>query len=1142
MASRTTTDPIEILLEMGVDLDNLSEEEDYLSALKEAIATIQFQTKGSGDERSRILQEEVIKVRKKRKAEDSKFRAKKTVISADSIRPIRSPQLRSQKIPVQKLLPGAAQDSEPEETKEKKKRTRKGKTVEVPATFITSVSKSVKSILGTLKQQSSFLKKTAEKDRKAAEREKRSVAETKLESKFFKPIIEAAQKVVAPVKGILSKIFDFFYNVFLAKVVVKIADWMSNPDNQRKVTNTIRFLTDHGPKLLLAYILFGNRLGRFVTGLAARLIFGAARLAAAGFKLIAALPWWAKVGLAGTALFGAGAVVPKVFPGTTKDAADDAADALKAERGAEAAAEEITRQNTERNFLQMFGDFITGAGAERTEQADRLTTGTEARYGFFGELQERSDPTAMFSGGGMVGFPQLGGGGGGLDALTNQAKVRTFASSLSDPTGIKARRAFFNDPNAYLSDEDFKNRGIFPEDRNRKKTGRRVRGYEQGGEVDGPGGVDKVPAMLTDGEFVMSRGAVQKYGLSTLESMNAAGGGTNKPKIVENTYYAVGGGGIGPTFAEHSSDHSHSSRTGGINPGGILGRYVYGDQSIPNLIAQGKFKEALEAINFKLDINLDGVKQLIDDAMAGLQGLSDQVMSVATEAVNQSVQLIQNVPVMAQQVYDQAMVGAAQLYDQAVVFAGQAQQFANELPAKLKEGYDSEVRRFYATTVNADRMVDAEAERYVTQAEFDKLSPEEQLDKLIIRSTNKDGVVTSTKSALTARNQERQTNTIERLKEGLNSENPFERFTAGIMNEGMIALPSQMLKNLGATEGFDKAISGLSGGRIKKASAAMSAVEMTLKGLLGPLGMPFQTDASSIIEYNKPLMDFAIENNLVNSKGEFLVGKDSWSEILGDKAYEMVKDPETGRMVRGEHLYDKMQRESMGSGAAAKIANYGLGQFAFSVDQESGKAKVTDSWDSNNSAAYYFGESEKALKNGDVYNALFKGFSGLLRVNQNSFLGYGDTGFANTLPAGVDITSRSGFEQALTSTPSAMQKKSEQVANSTAAKGYFSSTTGQFYPSYADALKDPRVKAAAQVEETKKKLSFAPTQQPNLTIPGTPVAQQPKVTITNMQENASSGGNSATSGNNPVPSISMPPASSSKTKVLGFLPEPLQFF
>ena len=135
-----------------------------------------------------------------------------------------------------------------------------------------------------------------------------------------------------------------------------------------------------------------------------------------------------------------------------------------------------------------------------------------------------------------------------------------------------------------------------------------------------------------------------------------------------------------------------------------------------------------------------------------------------------------------------------------------------------------------------------------------------------------------------------------------------------MMNEGTIALPSQMLKNLGATEGFDKAISGLTGGRIKKAAAAMSGAEFVIKGLLGPLGNPLQTDASAMLEYNKPLMDFAIENNLINSKGEYMVGKDSWSKMLGDKAYEMVKDPETGKMVRGEHLYDKMQRESMGSG------------------------------------------------------------------------------------------------------------------------------------------------------------------------------------------------------------------------------------
>jgi hypothetical protein len=65
------------------------------------------------------------------------------------------------------------------------------------------------------------------------------------------------------------------------------------------------------------------------------------------------------------------------------------------------------------------------------------------------------------------------------------------------------------------------------------------------GVVSGPKGTDKVPAMLTDGEFVMSRGAVQKYGVDTLEGMNAAGGGNNKPKVVEGTTYAAGGGLVG---------------------------------------------------------------------------------------------------------------------------------------------------------------------------------------------------------------------------------------------------------------------------------------------------------------------------------------------------------------------------------------------------------------------------------------------------------------------------------------------------------------------------------------------------------------------------------------------------------------------
>ena len=56
-----------------------------------------------------------------------------------------------------------------------------------------------------------------------------------------------------------------------------------------------------------------------------------------------------------------------------------------------------------------------------------------------------------------------------------------------------------------------------------------------GGFVSGPSGIDKVPARLTAGEFVMSKGAVNKWGVDTLAGMNAAGGGNNMPSFNYNT-------------------------------------------------------------------------------------------------------------------------------------------------------------------------------------------------------------------------------------------------------------------------------------------------------------------------------------------------------------------------------------------------------------------------------------------------------------------------------------------------------------------------------------------------------------------------------------------------------------------------------
>jgi hypothetical protein len=81
-----------------------------------------------------------------------------------------------------------------------------------------------------------------------------------------------------------------------------------------------------------------------------------------------------------------------------------------------------------------------------------------------------------------------------------------------------------------------------------------VLSMNKGGTVPGSGNTDTVPAMLTPGEFVMSKGAVQKYGADTLAGMNAAAGGTNRPTL-------MGGykGGGGPGFANATNTETISS-------------------------------------------------------------------------------------------------------------------------------------------------------------------------------------------------------------------------------------------------------------------------------------------------------------------------------------------------------------------------------------------------------------------------------------------------------------------------------------------------------------------------------------------------------------------------------------------------------
>lgn len=313
---------------------------------------------------------------------------------------------------------------------------------------ISKITKSVISIAEILSGQKKLKDSSTSYDRRKAEQEKRSLAESKLE-KRFDGLKKAAEKILAPVKSLLDKIINFLVTVFLGRIVYKLLEWFGDPKNADKVKAISRFLGDHWPKLLALYLIFGTSVGRFALRLTKIVATGAIKLLAQILLLSKAK----KLRAAGRFFGGRGGKIAGAVLGTTA-----------AVGGAYALTQGLKGDDEEPKTLKPEEPKIPG-----------------------------------YAGGGSIKIPAFKGGGFNFKGM--------FGGALS--SGPEKSQEM---PNGFVSGEK---------------------------------GVDKVPAMLSDGEFVMSVGAVQKYGVDTLEGMNAAGGGTNQPKIVSGTTYAAGGGMIG---------------------------------------------------------------------------------------------------------------------------------------------------------------------------------------------------------------------------------------------------------------------------------------------------------------------------------------------------------------------------------------------------------------------------------------------------------------------------------------------------------------------------------------------------------------------------------------------------------------------
>jgi len=883
MASRTSTDPLEILLEMGFDLDDLSDQ-DYLSALMEAIATIEFKTKGKGDARSAALRQEVIKERKRKK----KPQAKKTKISADSFKKGSAigVNIKPKALPTSAIVPYQKPEAE-EEKEEEKKRKKKGS----PPNLIAEIAQTVTRIADILKDQYDLKKDTATFDRKKAERERRDLQKKNL-AKRFQGLKKVAEKIIAPVKGIFDRIMGFLFNILLGKFLMKLVGWFSNPDNKSKINSIIRFLSNNWPKLLSAYIIFGTGLGKFSRFIVKILARGAIRLAAATAGLLARL-------------FGSRALgkFSRFFG-----------------RRGKLIAGGVEAVSTIFAFKALEGALTKGLGPEESASIDN------------------DIPVSGYSGGGLV-QPIFKFSGGGKVNL-----------NLISPIG-----------------------------------------YNEGGEVDGPSGTDQVPAMLTDGEFVMSRGAVQKFGVGQLEAMNAAGGGTNVPKVMNGTVYAANGGYV-------SNQDLRNYRTGSLisDPLGALDR-ILGQKS------SGKLR------------------------LPSFSGLGQKKPHSHSQPIPQPKPIVPPKTSKQETSADQTAMGIPEKMLKSSTFRDSGLLYLRSMLG----GFGGRI----------------------TEQDLSKASKDE-LNKAIARAKKRTAVELRT------------------------AEQDLAKAKAG--NYSNIAEIQSRYDRLKRGEVRVLYQDYYEGGKITPAAE-------DAKSILGKFWAATTADGGY---------------KVVNEKYDFVDMKDPLAVLMGDSSGVS----ETAKGGQPITLRQRLQ------------AMHQLNPFAreMSVDMVLGQEETT----------------ERKMNN--VMSKL-GGIADFFTLNSFDLDRQGGSTLMN--PSGQKPPTAAKPKGKPQPEPSKSKLTAAQIKNNqayAASKGkYYSSTTGKTYASYADALMDPQVAAGAKVAETKKKFSFAPNQQPNLTIPGMPTTGSNGSNVTVIKTSSKDKSPSGNTGGSEVPNANPGQGNRGKWNILG---------
>jgi len=525
-STRPTVDPVlDILEEMGYDFDEL-EGDGYKRSIKEAMIK-SHPDKGGDSEKFIILNEEWQKLRKGG-SRPTGVKEKRTTIKGDKL--MGKDAKKDAPSPItdkSKLLPGKGKFSADDIPKEEREGEGEGEDdggskVDDIIKFLNGevkqkldeINSSVVEIKDVLDTQNQLAEDRDEDMRQALLDSRKSKREGKLEGDDKKGGLKEKLlgQVTKPVEGFLGKLIKFVTMTFVGAVVNRIMGILKDPG-----------------QLLDPIKNFFNAL------------IGLVNLVIKGLWLITGAP----INLLINGINKGTQSLLKTFnkaTGLLKIPPIDLPEIPYIPRPPDIPTIPLSKTAQEKNE----GVAMAGGG-----EVPEVESGMDGADGIAGAPGEAGAD-------GLEGLPGIGGGGGGTDAITAKATTKSLGTRTKDIGNLFARpfRKEKADPRSQFASGDdqpqgFSGGGFVPYSNFTLGTGHNVidtapgniMGYNKGGKVPGSGTGDTVPAMLTPGEFVMSKGAVDQIGVDRLKEMNAEGGGTNKPTMMK-----FAGGGEVPTI------------------------------------------------------------------------------------------------------------------------------------------------------------------------------------------------------------------------------------------------------------------------------------------------------------------------------------------------------------------------------------------------------------------------------------------------------------------------------------------------------------------------------------------------------------------------------------------------------------------